>query len=258
MDEPFGALDAQTRAELEDFLLEIWEKFYQTILFVTHDIEEGIYLADRVLVLRHRPSVILEDISVDLPRPRNQLTTRESPPFLRLRARIHTMIIQREGGYEENLPSPAIIPMLILLLGIGDQMKIFIITWACFWPVLVNTIDGVRGVDRVLVDTARSFGSTRWELLRKTILPAASPGIVTGMRISLAISLILTVIAEMVAGRNGIGFYILDSERSFRVAEMYAGTFSLAAVGYLLNRAFVAADQKTMAWYKGLTSKEMR
>lgn len=102
MDEPFGSLDAQTRAELEDFLLEIWERFHQTILFVTHDIEEGIYLADRVLVLRHRPSIILEDIPIDLPRPRNQLESRGSETFLKYRAKIHKMIIHREGGYEED------------------------------------------------------------------------------------------------------------------------------------------------------------
>lgn len=156
------------------------------------------------------------------------------------------------------VPSPAIIPMIILLLGIGDVMKIFIISWACFWPILVNTIDGVRGVDRVLVDTARTFGSTQKEVLRKIIIPAASPSIVTGMRIALAVALILTVISEMVAGRNGIGFYILDSERTFRVPEMYAGTFSLAGVGYTLNRVFVAADRKYMGWYKGMTSKDVR
>lgn len=156
------------------------------------------------------------------------------------------------------VPSPAIIPMIILLLGIGNEMKVFIITWACFWPILVNTVDGVRGVDRVLVDTARTFGSTQREILKKVILPAASPSIVTGMRVALAVALILTVISEMVAGRNGIGFYILDSERTFRVPEMYAGTFSLAAVGYLLNRGFVAADRGFMGWYKGLTNKEAR
>lgn len=156
------------------------------------------------------------------------------------------------------VPSPAIIPMIILLLGIGNEMKVFIIAWACFWPILVNTVDGVRSVDRVLVDTARTFGSSQWELLKKIILPAASPYIVTGMRIALAVALILTVISEMIAGRNGIGFYILDSERTFRVPEMYAGTFSLAGVGYALNRAFVAADNRFMGWYKGLTSKEAR
>lgn len=156
------------------------------------------------------------------------------------------------------IPSAAIIPMIILLLGIGNTMKVFVIGWACLWPVLVNTIDGVRGVDRVLVDTALTFGSNRKEIFLKIILPAASPQIATGMRVSLAFALILAVVSEMIAGNNGIGFYILDSERAFKVAEMYAGTFSLAAVGYSLNRLFVIADNRILAWHKGLTSKEKR
>ena len=153
-------------------------------------------------------------------------------------------------------PVSAIIPIVILLFGIGNEMKIFIVAWASFWPILVNTIDGVRGVDRVLLHTARVFGVTPWELFRKVILHAASPHIVTGMRVSVAISLIVTVIAEMLAGNNGIGYFVLDAERSFRIPEMYAGVFSLASVGYLLNRLFVCLESSVMAWHRGLTSKE--
>ncbi len=98
MDEPFASVDAQTRAELEDTLLTIWEKFQQTILFVTHDIDESIYLSDRVLVLRHRPSVIMDDVTVDLPRPRTQLETRNCEVFLSYRTKIHKMIIQEDAG----------------------------------------------------------------------------------------------------------------------------------------------------------------
>lgn len=93
MDEPFGSLDAQTRGELEDQLLQIWERFQQTIIFVTHDIEEGIYLSDRVIVLTASPAEIFKDFSVDLPRPRNQIETRSDPDFLRIRNAIHKMIL---------------------------------------------------------------------------------------------------------------------------------------------------------------------
>ena len=156
------------------------------------------------------------------------------------------------------IPSTAIIPITILFLGIGNEMKIFIIAWACFWPILLNTIDGVRGVDRLLIETAQTFGSRRGELIRMIILPAAAPQIVTGMRISLALALILTVVVEMIAGNDGIGFFILDSERAFRVTEMFAGTFSLAIVGYAINRAFLAADAHFLDWHAGLTTKERR
>jgi NitT/TauT family transport system ATP-binding protein len=95
MDEPFGSLDAQTRTELEDMLLEIWGRFQQTILFVTHDIEEGIYLSDRVIVLTKSPSQVLKDYKIDLPRPRNQVRTRSDPYFLEMRNTIHEIIMSK-------------------------------------------------------------------------------------------------------------------------------------------------------------------
>jgi NitT/TauT family transport system ATP-binding protein len=92
MDEPFASVDAQTRSDLEDTILEIWSRYSQTILLVTHDIEEAIYLADRVLVLSQRPSEIREEIQVPLERPRNQLTTKEDKRFIEYRHYIYTLI----------------------------------------------------------------------------------------------------------------------------------------------------------------------
>ena len=92
MDEPFGSLDALTRIELEDALLRLWESLRATILFVTHDIEEAVYLSDRVYVLSHRPSQVIEEIEVKLERPRNQLTTREDPRFIQARHHIFELI----------------------------------------------------------------------------------------------------------------------------------------------------------------------
>jgi NitT/TauT family transport system ATP-binding protein len=92
MDEPFGSLDALTRLELEDTLLQIWQNLGTTILFITHDIEEAIYLSDRVWVLSRRPSRIVEEIRIEFPRPRNQLTTRAGPGFMELRNRIYQRI----------------------------------------------------------------------------------------------------------------------------------------------------------------------
>ncbi len=92
MDEPFGSLDALTRIELEDALLRLWESLRATILFVTHDIEEAVYLSDRVYVLSRRPSQVMEEIEVKLERPRNQLTTREDPRFIQTRHHIFELI----------------------------------------------------------------------------------------------------------------------------------------------------------------------
>lgn len=92
MDEPFGSLDALTRLQLEDKLLELWEKLGTTILFITHDIEEAIYLSDRIWVLSHRPSEITEELRIDFPRPRNQVTTRAETRFMEIRNRIYRKI----------------------------------------------------------------------------------------------------------------------------------------------------------------------
>lgn len=98
MDEPFAAVDAQTRADLEDLIRSIWHKLGVTILFVTHDIDESVYLGQRVLVLSNAPTVIQDDITVDLPDERDQLTTRQDPTFTELRARIYAEIQRAKNG----------------------------------------------------------------------------------------------------------------------------------------------------------------
>lgn len=155
------------------------------------------------------------------------------------------------------LPSVAIIPVAILILGIGDAMVIAVTVYASTWPILINTIDGVRHIDRTLINTARTFGLGRIGILRRIVLPAASPYIVTGLRISLAIALILVTTAEMVVGGKGLGFFILDEERSFRSGNMYAGIFVVAALGYVFNRLFVALERRMMAWHRGVRTGEV-
>jgi ABC-type nitrate/sulfonate/bicarbonate transport system permease component len=150
------------------------------------------------------------------------------------------------------IPSPAYVPLAILFLGIGDEMKVFMIAFASFFPILLNTISGVINVDRVLIDTGRTFGLARLDLVTKVVLPSASVYIMTGMRISLAIALVLTVLAEMVTGNDGIGFFVLNSQRSFHIAEMYAGIIALAIVGYALNHLFVFIESRLLAWNIGL------
>jgi NitT/TauT family transport system ATP-binding protein len=96
MDEPFSALDALTRESLQDLILRLWTELRLTVVFVTHDIAEAIYLSDEIVVLSHAPSRILERVAVEIPRPREQLATRESAPFLRLRRALYKMVVGRE------------------------------------------------------------------------------------------------------------------------------------------------------------------
>ena len=149
------------------------------------------------------------------------------------------------------IPSPAYLPMAILFLGIDDAMKIFMVSFASFFPILLNTVSGVRSIDPILLETGKTFGYRRWEIMRKILLPASASFVLTGMRISLAIALIVTVIAEMVAGNSGIGYYVLNAQRSYLVPEMYAGVIALAVVGFALNKIFVFVENRLLHWQKG-------
>ncbi|GAA5148295.1 ABC transporter permease [Microbacterium pseudoresistens] len=146
------------------------------------------------------------------------------------------------------IPSPAYIPLAILFLGLGESMKIFVIAFSCTFPILLNTFSSIRAVDLVLVDTGRTFGAKRFDQIVKIYLPSALPGIFTGMRVALGISLIVVVIAEMVASGGGIGYFILNAQRLFQVPEMYAGIVTLAVTGYLLNLIFVVIEGRVLRW----------
>jgi NitT/TauT family transport system ATP-binding protein len=106
MDEPFASVDAQTRGDLEDLVLQVREQFGVTVLFVTHDIDESVYMADRIVVLTPSPTEVREVLSVDLPRPRDQVDTKELPEFARLRAHVYRLIKREQatGGDEDATP----------------------------------------------------------------------------------------------------------------------------------------------------------
>ena len=153
------------------------------------------------------------------------------------------------------IPSPAYLPIVILFLGIDDEMKIFMIAFATLFPVLLNTYSGVRSVDPIQLQTARTFGVSGRRLLTRIVLPAASPYIFTGMRVSLAVALIVMVISEMIAASSGIGYFILSAQRGFKIREMFAGVLTLAMLGYILNRLFLLIENRVLAWHYGYTQQ---
>jgi len=154
------------------------------------------------------------------------------------------------------MPSVAIIPVAILLLGIGDGMIVAVTVYATVWPILINTIDGVHRVEPTLIGTGRTFGLGSWRILWQIILPAASPYVVTGLRIGLSIALILVTTAEMIAGSKGLGFFILDEERAMNSANMYAGIVVVALLGYALNRLFLLVETRAMKWRHGMITRQ--
>jgi len=149
------------------------------------------------------------------------------------------------------IPPPALLPFSIVVLGVGNAGKVFLIAFVCLWPVLLNTIDGVTGIDPTLRETARSYGVGGRERLTRIVLPAASPQIFAGMRTSLSLALILMVISEMVASTNGIGFFVLQSQRSFAIPEMWSGILLLGLLGYALNLIFLLLERRALAWHRG-------
>ena len=147
------------------------------------------------------------------------------------------------------IPAPALIPFAILVLGVENDAKIFLIAIVCVFPVLLNTIDGVAGVEPTLLDTTSVYRIGGLDRLRYVVLPAAAPQIFAGMRTSLSLSLILMVISEMVASSNGIGYFILQSQRSFAITEMWSGILLLGLLGYLFNVVFTLVERRVLAWH---------
>ncbi|MGH3392124.1 MAG: ABC transporter permease [Actinomadura sp.] len=149
------------------------------------------------------------------------------------------------------LPPPALIPFALLLFGTGDAAKVFIIALGTVWPILLNTIDGVRGVEPQQLEAARSYHVPPAVRVVRVVLPAASPRIFAGMRTSLAIGIILMVVSEMVASDNGIGYFVLESQRSFAIPEMWTGIVLLSVLGYVLNQLFLVVEARLLFWHRG-------
>ena len=148
------------------------------------------------------------------------------------------------------LPPVAMIPPFLLILGIGDQMKIAVVVFGCLWPILLNTIDGVRGVHPTILEVAKMYQFSPARTLRAVVLPSALPQIMAGLRTSLAIALIVALVSEMIGTTQGLGFLVVQAQRGFRMADMYAGIVLLAIVGYTLNHGFLLLESRLLAWHR--------
>lgn len=150
------------------------------------------------------------------------------------------------------VPPPVLVPLLMLLAGVGTTMKLLVIVSGCVWPILLNTIEGVRAVDPVLADTCRAFGVRGPRRLRTLVLRSASPQIMAGARQALSIAIILMVISEMFASSSGIGFTVVQFQRSFAIPEMWAGIVLLGLIGVVLSLLFRRVERHVLAWHTGL------
>lgn len=149
------------------------------------------------------------------------------------------------------IPPPVLIPVIILFAGIGNGAKVIVIILGCVWPILLNTVEGVRGIDGVLRDTARSYRLGSRARLVHLVLRGASPQIAAGARQALSIGIILMVISEMFAANNGLGFTIIQFQRSFAIPEMFSGIILLGVLGVLLSLVFRVVERRALGWYRG-------
>jgi ABC-type nitrate/sulfonate/bicarbonate transport system permease component len=154
------------------------------------------------------------------------------------------------------IPPPALVPIFLLVFGIDDTMKVLVIVSGCVWPVLLNTVAGVRSADEVLADTCRSYGIRGWWRLYHFVLRSASPQIVTGARQALSIGIILMVISELKAASQGLGFTVREFQTGFQIPEMWSGVLLLGIIGVLLSLLFRLVERRVLIWYHGVRAAE--
>ena len=150
------------------------------------------------------------------------------------------------------LPVIAVVPIAIVLLGVGDAMRIGVIAFGVFFPVLVATVEGVRAVAPEIRDSAALFRLSRVEQNVRIYLPAALPTISAGLRTALSIGLVLVVISELNGEGNGLGVYIETQRALFNIPEVYVGIVFLGLLGYVLNRIFLVLEHRVLAWHHGV------
>lgn len=147
-----------------------------------------------------------------------------------------------------NTAALALLPVLVLLLGLGESSKIALIVFACTWPILLNTTSAVRTVDPLLIKSARSLGFGSLPVFTKVVLPAAVPTVFTGIRLAAANSILVLVAAEMVGAKAGVGYLINTAQYNFQVPQMYAGIITISLLGLGFNQTLVAVERRLSRW----------
>lgn len=155
------------------------------------------------------------------------------------------------------IPPPVLVPIIALFVGYsGWTAKIVAIALGCLWPILLNTVEGVRGLDEVLVDTSRTYRFRKPTYFYQVVLRGSSPQVTTGARQALSIGVIMMVISELFAADNGLGASIVQAQRSFAIPQMWTGIILLGVIGFLLSVIFRVVEHRALAWYRGLRQSE--
>ncbi len=147
-----------------------------------------------------------------------------------------------------NTAPLALLPVFILLLGIGEVSKVTMIVYSCSWPLLLNTSAAVKQIDPLLIKSARTMGATPLQLFRKVILPASLPMIFVGIRLASAAAMLVLVASEMVGAKAGLGYLIIYGQYSFLIPQMYFGILAITTMGLTFNAALEALERRLTRW----------
>lgn len=142
----------------------------------------------------------------------------------------------------------AVYPVFILLLGLGEASKVFVIFWATLFPLLLSTIGGVKEVDPKLIEMARVYGASRLTIFRRVVLPGAVPLIFVGLRLSATTALLLLIASEMIGANKGVGFLVMNAQYNFQIPLMFAAIFLLALLGLIANYALALLQRRLCRW----------
>ena len=153
------------------------------------------------------------------------------------------------------VPATALVPIAAVVLGVGTGMHLAIVAMAAVVPVLLSTADGVRSVDPVLIGTAQTFGNPASCVFRTVLLPAALPQIMTGLRVAMAIALVVGISSEMIMSSEGLGHRIVYAQHMLKIPDVYAGIVTLAFLGFALNRALLWGERSVLGWHRAATAK---
>lgn len=156
--------------------------------------------------------------------------------------------------FVRSIPDAAIVPVLLLIFGLGPSTRMIIVFLSAVWPILIGAMDGAQAIDPRQREMARAFRVPRIRSFFTVALPATSPQILAGVRIGISVAFVVVIISEMFGSTEGIGHFVVASQRQFDIAGVWMGTFVIALIGYLLNTAFALLQKRILHWHSSTRS----
>ncbi|UOQ59078.1 ABC transporter permease [Leucobacter rhizosphaerae] len=152
-------------------------------------------------------------------------------------------------NFARSVPQAALVPLIVGTFGLGPGPKIYTIAFACVFPILLNTIDGVRGIEPTIRRFGKVYRIPPARYFRRVVLPGALPQIFAGIRVALPIGITVMVVSELFAANRGVGFYILNSSSTFQMAQTWAGAVLVGIIGYAITLIFSRIERIPLRWY---------